>query len=81
MERTDSKFYALFILFIFMWLSVSCNKPVEETTWPPDLPTANQNGVATLTGSDLLKVPSAVRHILDSLPEVQLTVAKEAPKV
>lgn len=81
METIGSKNYPPFILFILVFLSFSCQKPVEETAWPPDLPTANKNGVATLTGPELLQIPSTVQHILDSLPKVQLAVAREAPTV
>lgn len=81
MKIINSEFSPLLIIFLFTLLLISCNKSVKEPMWPPDLPTANENGVATLTGPDLLEVPSAVQHILDSISEVQLEVAKEAPKV
>lgn len=85
------KLLPLVLLFPFAWLFISCNNDsksasdntttTKEEIWPPDLPTANHNGVATLTDSDLLQIPPAVRSILDSNSELQLAVAKEAPKV
>ncbi len=52
-----------------------------QETWPPKLPTANKSGVATLNTPDLLKVPSAVQHVLDSTSNAQLTIAKTVPTV
>ncbi|MEO5998292.1 MAG: hypothetical protein ABIN89_16175 [Chitinophagaceae bacterium] len=82
MKRLNKK---LCLMLLFTWLLNACtnsnNTISEKQTWPPDLRTADKNGVATLTGLDLLKVPLAVQHILDSNSQAQLTFAKEAPKV
>lgn len=85
MMRINTKFLISGLILIFAWLFNSCNQSDNNTgkerIWPPELPTANENGVATLTGSDLLQIPPAVKGILDSNPNLQLMVAKEAPKV
>lgn len=88
MKRINTKFLSLGLMLLFAWLLNSCNNSNSsnniskgQVKWPPDLPTANKNGVATLNTPDLLQVPSAVQHILDSTPNAQLTVAKEVPKV
>lgn len=65
---------------LFFFLIFSCNKPNKEQVWPPELPTADENGVATLSGPDLLQVPSSVQHILDSAG-IRLDIAKTAPKI
>ena len=71
--------FRIAVLFIFGVLT-SCNSNSQET-WPPNLPTANKNGVATLNSADLLKMPEAVQHILDSTPNAKLTVAKTVPTI
>jgi hypothetical protein len=64
----------------FFLLCLSANTRAQET-WPPSLPNANKNGVATLSTPDFLKIPSAVQHLLDSNKTAKLSVAKMAPVV
>lgn len=66
-------------MLLLSCLVFSCNNPSNEQIWPPDLPTADENGVANLSGADLFQVPTAVQHILDSTG-IQLDVAKTALK-
>jgi len=81
MRKTNRLFSSLLTFLLFACLSISCEKTNKELSWPPVLPTANEKGVAELSGSDLLKMPTVVQGILDSNSEVHLSVAKEAPKV
>jgi len=66
----------LFVMIVF----ISCNSNAQEE-WPPELPTANENGVATLNNPDLIRMPTAVKRILDSTSHAQLDVAKEIPTI
>ena len=52
-----------------------------QDTWPPKLPSANKNCLVTISSLELLHIPNAVQHILNSIPDVQLAVAKAAPIV
>ena len=52
-----------------------------QENWPPALPTANSNGVATLSTADFLRVPAGVQHVLDSTGTAKLTIAKAVPVV
>ena len=81
MKRIIRKFLSLGLVFLFTCLLILWNNISKGQAWPPNLPTANEHGVATLTGPDLLQVPSSVQHVLDSTSDAQLTVAKVAPKV
>ncbi|MBL7735273.1 MAG: hypothetical protein JNL51_07435 [Chitinophagaceae bacterium] len=85
MKKINKNFLSIGLIFLFAWSLISCNSVGDDiskgTTWPPALPTADKNGVATLTGPELLLVPSSVKHILDSNSALRLTIAKEAPKV
>lgn len=77
------KFPLLSFLIISLILSVSCGSPsakTETAVWPPSLPTANENGVATLESKDFLRVPKQVHSILDST-NAQLSVATKPPVV
>lgn len=75
------------LLFMGLQLLFSCSSPSlhsgndskGQEVWPPDLPTANKNGVATLNTVDFLKVPTAVQNILDSNSDTKLTVASTVP--
>lgn len=71
--------YPLIATFLLTLLYI--NNSYSQDTWPPALPTANKNGVATLNSPDLLKMPAAVKHVLDSTKDAQLTVAKAIPTV
>lgn len=74
------KFLSGFPKLFLIWLLLSCNSKKQEI-WPPDLPTANKNGIAMLETVNLLKVPSAVQDILDSTSNARLTVANGIPTV
>jgi hypothetical protein len=52
-----------------------------QENWPPELPTANEKSVASLSTPDLLQIPIAVKHILDSTHHASLTVAQTAPLI
>jgi hypothetical protein len=66
--------------FFLLGLLFSTNITAQEM-WPPALPTANKNGVATISTPDLLRVPTAVQNILDSNAAAKLTLAKTVPVV
>jgi hypothetical protein len=74
------KFLPQIAVTLVFGLLTSLNVSAQDT-WPPKLPTANKNGVATLNTPDLLKVPAAVQHVLDSTSNAQLTIAKAVPTV
>ncbi len=67
-------------VMLFVGILLSYQVEAQEK-WPPHLPTANENGVATISHSGLLKIPETVKHILDSTSDAQLNFAKEVPKV
>jgi len=75
----NRKFLPLVIMLLF-GLFFSFNSKGQKI-WPPDLPTANKNGVATLSTAEFLKVPVGVQHILDSTSNARLIVAKAVPTV
>jgi hypothetical protein len=62
--------------FFLLGLLFSTNITAQEM-WPPALPTANKNGVATISTPDLLRVPTAVQNILDSNAAAKLTLATQ----
>jgi hypothetical protein len=69
---------ALFLSACFLF---SSNLRAQET-WPPALPSANENGIGTISTPDLLKTPEAVQRILDSnAAAAKLTIAKAVPVV
>ena len=69
-----------FSKFLLIGLLLSCNGKGQEI-WPPALPTANENGIATLSTQGLLQVPSSVKNILDSNSQASLAIAKTAPVI
>ena len=75
----NRKFLPLGIMLLF-GLLFSFNSKGQEI-WPPALPSANKNGVATLSIPEFLKVPVGVQRILDSTSNAKLTVAKAVPTV
>lgn len=68
------------VILFFSFLLFSYNSNAQDV-WPPNLPTANKNGIATLNTSDLLKIPSTIQQILDANPDIKFSVAKTVPKV
>jgi len=68
-----------------MQFLISCSSTSHsngsDKSWPPPLPTANENGVATLSNADLLSIPASVQHILDSTSDAKLIVAQNVPTV
>lgn len=80
--KSNSKFFLSVAAFLLVGLLYSCkNNSYEEAVWPPDLPTANENGVASLNNVDMLKVSSSVQHVLDSTSNVKLKVAGTVPVI
>lgn len=80
MKITDRKFLKGIATFLPVILLLSLNIKAQET-WPPALPSANMNGVATISGADLLRLPTTVQNILDSNTSARLTVAKTVPVI
>lgn len=78
-------FNLLACLIIGMQFLISCTSASDSAgsnaSWPPPLPTANENGVATLNSVDLLSIPASVQHILDSTSDAKLIVAQHVPTV
>ena len=68
----NRKFLLLGIMLLF-GLLFSFNSKGQEI-WPPALPSANKNGVATLSIPEFLKVPVGVQRILDSTSNAKLTL-------
>ena len=60
---------------------LSCYEKNDKAVWPPALPGADKNGVATIGTPDLLLMPQSVRKIIDSNPGINLSVAKNAPLI
>lgn len=84
--RTDALLRLDNLVFIFLlnaFFLISCENNISESKlpWPPNLPKANENGVAVVEGEDLLKIPAPVQKILDSNKNIKLTVAQTAPKI
>lgn len=71
----------LLIIAMFVLAVLNPFNSTAQGTWPPKLPGANKNGVVTINSPSLLKIPSAVQHVLDSTSNAQLTVAKNVPTV
>ena len=69
----------LSLIAVFIMASLSPFLSNAQGTWPPKLPGANGNGVVTINSPDLLTIPAAVQHILDSTSNAQLSVAKSVP--
>ncbi len=80
MKMIKRNFSLPMLLMLILGLLMSFQLQAQEV-WPPALPTANKNGVATLNTADLLKVPEAVKRIMDSTSNARLTFAKVAPTV
>ena len=76
-------FTPLACLLMGMHFLISCGSKSNESdqSWPPVLPTANENGVASLSSADLLSIPPTVQHILDSTSDAKLTIAQHVPTV
>jgi len=66
--------------FFLLGLLFSSNITAQEA-WPPALPTANENGVATISTTDFLRMPTGVQNVLDSNTAAKLSVAKKVPVV
>lgn len=67
-------------IFLLLPLLLSSNL-IAQDSWPPALPAANANGIATLSSPDLIHVPVTVQNLLDSNPSARLSVAKAVPTV
>lgn len=78
-------FHLAVCLIIGLQFLISCSSSsdtkVFDKSWPPELPTANENGMATLNSADLLTIPHSVQHILDSTVNAKLVVAEHVPTV
>lgn len=78
-------FHLAVCLIIGLQFLISCSSSsdtkVFDKSWPPELPTANENGMATLNSADLLTIPNSVQHILDSTVNAKLVVAEHVPTV
>ena len=68
---------------IFLVLMAACTEPSgkSEKAWPPALPTADANGVASLETEAFLKIPPKVFEFLETDPDATLSVARSSPKI
>ena len=53
----------------------------DQAKWPPQLPGANEQGTATVTTRDFLKVPASVEQLTREPKAMPFVVAKAAPTV
>lgn len=78
MKRSFLRFFAFSPLLLGSLL-LSCSDE-QKAAWPPPLPGADKNGVATINTPEMLQVPAEVQQVLDSAG-IDLDIASTAPTV